>query len=307
MEALLHAVTSLCSGAGANVLAYIPASGGMDSTPFVLKQISSRNDEVSSLLYNAMQEVMCLNHELLQSSEPDIAHALPLLRLVVVLVTDMYKPVMSHLSGRGNMDSAFEELCGFTKSCCELLLQSVYVPEEFSIELSNKISGSTSCFVGAVLPLRVKQDHIGCVSFLKMTQLIKKLGMESSTRHVMFALSSVSGTNSINACFLPSLIFYDESFERIGLQAQLCDKYQTHLYTDSVALSTYIHGDRAQSTSESVLLCVKSFVQLMISFSQVKHEKLSSPRFVVSPVFGSFIVICCHSYLAYEFFIATAA
>lgn len=281
LEALLHAVSSLCSGDGAKELcAIIPATAETSTETH-----SSRNAEMSSVLYSFMSELLLLNHDLTKPIlSPLFAYASPLLRLVVVLVVDLYSPLLSHFANsETHQSSAFEELCGLTKSCCELLVQSVYVPEEFNVASASHVvlSGPQTSFVGAILPFRVKQDHIGCVSLGKMTQMIKKLSAHPSTRNAIFHLSHVIMTGPSTSSVLPNMVCHDVEDSSLS-ESWPASAYATHVCTDVLAQAYNVHGQRAESTSDTSLLVVKTFIHLMISFTEVKQHGmvLSSPRYV---------------------------
>jgi hypothetical protein len=244
----------------------------------MLQMLYSRNADTANMLFSFLNELFQLSFDFMKPPTPLFAYAAPLLRLVVVLVIDLYEPLLTHLACSGStQDSAFEELCGFTKSCCELLLQSVYIFEEFDIDSAHHVtSGSQICFIGAVLPFRVKQDHIGCVSLLKISQLIKKLSQQPSTRNIIQYLAAVVSGQPITAV-LPHLLYHFPLQE-----ASSCPQdpliYTCHVYTEVLPRAYAVHGARAESTNDAILLWVKTFIHQLISFTDMKNEKICSPR-----------------------------
>jgi hypothetical protein len=280
LEALLHAASSLCSGEGAKALNFFPVSNlppGI-TNPEILPQIlTSRNMETSNMLYSFLSDLFQLALDLMKPPTPLFAYASPLLRLLVVLVTDLYTPLLTHFAaGDGTAQhSEFEELCCFTKSCCELLLQTVYLSEEFNVDTAHVVaSGPQICFIGALLPFRVKQDHIGCVSLIKMSQLINKLSVQPSTRSIMQHLSAIVSGQPVNV-ILPHLLCHFPQDETLACNSIA---YSSHLYTDVLSHAYDVHGIREESTNDVVLLWIKTFLHHMISFAEVKNGKVSSPR-----------------------------
>ena len=101
IEALLHAASALCSGDGVNVWSYIPASdlAAHLGAPDVQHLLSQRNTEAATLLYTIMNTLFQFSQQLLEPPCPLLAFSSPLLRLVVVLVIDLFKPLLTHIVG----------------------------------------------------------------------------------------------------------------------------------------------------------------------------------------------------------------
>ena len=287
IEALLHAASALCSGDGVNVWSYIPASdlAAHLGAPDVQHLLSQRNTEAATLLYTIMNTLFQFSQQLLEPPCPLLAFSSPLLRLVVVLVIDLFKPLLTHIVGNYTTteESGYAELCGFTKSCCELLLQSAYLPEFNVVDNSGDGARSQSMlpsqvsFIGAILPFRVKQDHIGCVSLLKLTLLIRQLARPPSTRQVLSHLATVIAGSSIPAAVLPLLLHHAPQDAILSSLAASSAPYTSQLFTEVVSNALDFHGKRAESTSDVVLLWVKVCMQHCLSFVRVRNGALSSP------------------------------
>lgn len=307
LEALLHTVSALCSGHGADVLGYVsplppslvtPTTSTQEMSTEMIHGMTRRNSELFDTLNMLMSELFMLNRDLLGYDGEDekshqFAYACPLLRLVVVLVIDLFEPIMTHFAakscadaeGAGGGRSALQELRGYTTSCCELLLQSVYIREAINVGTGcmNATGGSQVSFVGALIPFRVKQDHIGCVSTLKMSQIIQKMLRNPSTRAVFHCMSREI-TGDCIPYVLPQLlchleIIVSESSPPASSSSSF-PVFSTRLYTAMITHSQAVLGRSAEVFDDTVLLWVKVFTHHLITLGAGEGGQLSTPWFV---------------------------